>query len=719
MSKNKKYNQQSTEQGYKQTAHKILRYMLKYPGKKLNHRQLASGLQFRNPRQKEHMIKVLSKLAAKEQLIEISPGKFTINLEKNTAVGVIDFTTSGAAYVNVDGFEEDIYIPKGQSKNALQNDLVQLIVHDTRGKRREGSILEVIQRNRTDYVGVLEMVDDGKYGFVNVDQTSLHVDIYISKQNLGDAQDGDKVVAKIIDWPEDADSPFGKIRQVLGKPGEHEVEIHAILAEYGLPSKFPQEVEEEAAKLNTSIQPEEIKRRRDMRNITTMTIDPADAKDFDDALSIQKLENGNWEIGIHIADVSHYIQPGGLIDKEAYERATSVYLVDRVVPMLPEILSNQACSLRPNEDKYTFSAVFELDDNANVVKNWFGRTLINSDKRFSYEEAQDIIEGKDGEMKDEILTLNRLAKILRKNRVDNGAISFDKVEVKFKLDDKGNPLGVYFKQSKEANHLIEEFMLLANKKVSEFVSLDKNGKENEKTFIYRIHDDPNPDKLLSLKQFIKQFGYNLSIGNRRETTDSINKLLENVQGKGEENMVETLAMRSMSKAIYSTENIGHYGLAFNYYTHFTSPIRRYPDIMAHRLLQHYLDGGKSPESDVYEEFCEYCSQRERLAADAERDSVKYMQVKYLEEQVGEVFNGLISGVTDWGIYIELPESKAEGLVKLRNIHDDHYIFDHKNYSIIGQRTQKVYQLGDAVKVKLVNADLLKKQLDFELLGKVD
>ncbi|MDO5656062.1 MAG: ribonuclease R [Flavobacteriaceae bacterium] len=717
MAKNKqKHKNSDKENGYRQTAHKILRYMLKYPNKQMNYKQLASGLQFRNPRQKEHLIKVLSKLAAKHQLIEESPGKFKLNIENNTAIGVIDFTTSGAAYVSVDGIEQDIYIPKGQSKNALQNDLVQLILHDNKGKRAEGSILEVIQRNRTRYVGVLEIVGNGKYGFVNVDQTSLHVDIYIPKEELGQAQNGQKVVAKVVDWPEGADSPFGTIVEILGTPGDHEVEIHAILAEYGLPAAFPDEVEEEAAQINTQIDPEEIKRRRDMRNVTTFTIDPADAKDFDDALSVRKLENGNWEIGVHIADVSHYVQPGTLLDQEAYNRATSVYLVDRVVPMLPEILSNQACSLRPNEEKYTFSAVFEMDDNAQVLNSWFGRTVTLSDRRFAYEEAQEIIEGKEGDLKEEILTLDRLAKIMRNRRLQKGAIAFDKIEVKFHLDEKGDPLGVYFKESKDANKLIEEFMLLANRKVSEFVSLKKNGEETGRTFIYRIHDDPDPDKLLSLKQFIKTFGYDLSLGNRRETTSSLNKLLKDVKGKGEENMVETLAMRSMSKAIYSTENIGHYGLAFEYYTHFTSPIRRYPDVMAHRLLQHYLDGGKSPNPEPYEEDCEHSSQRERLAADAERDSTKYMQVKFLEEQVGEEFYGVISGVTDWGIYVELPESRAEGLVKLRNIRDDHYVFDQKNYAIVGQRTKKIYQLGDKVRVKLTGVDLEKKQIDFELLG---
>lgn len=716
MSKKFKHKNSNNEQGFHKTAHKVLRYLLKYPNKNVNYKQLASGLQFRNSNQKQHLIKVLSKLAAKDKIIETSPGKFTINLEDNTAIGIIDFATSGAAYVTVEGIEEDIYIPKGQSKNALQNDLVRLLLHDQGNKkRREGTILEVIQRNKTQFIGILEVEKDGKYGFVNVDQTSLHVDIFIGKKHLGNVPNGYKVVAEIIDWPEDADSPFGKIIDVLGEPGEHNVEMHAILAEYGLPAEFPAEVEEAANKLDTSIKPEEIARRRDMRKVTTFTIDPADAKDFDDALSIQKLPNGNWEIGVHIADVSHYVQPGSIIDEEAYKRATSVYLVDRVVPMLPEILSNNACSLRPNEEKYTFSAVFEMNDNGKVINNWFGRTVTYSDRRFSYEQAQEIIEGKDDELKEEILTLDRLAKKLREKRLQDGAISFDKVEVKFKLDEEGTPIGVYFKESKDANKLIEEFMLLANRKVSEFVSLDKKGKETGNTFVYRIHDDPDPDKLLSLQQFVKQFGYGLKTGNRKETTNSINQLLKDVKGKGEENMVETLAMRSMSKAIYSTENVGHYGLAFDYYSHFTSPIRRYPDVIAHRLLQHYLDGGKSPNPESYEEDCEHCSQRERLASDAERDSIKYMQVKFMDDHVGEEFYGMISGVTEWGIYVELPESRAEGLIKLRNIRDDHYIFDKKNYAIEGQRTGKVYQLGDEVKVKLIGADLLKKQLDFELL----
>ncbi|CAI9429068.1 ribonuclease R [Candidatus Ornithobacterium hominis] len=719
MSKKKKViPHQKKGDGYQKIAKKILQYYLKYPNKTLNHKQLSSALQYTNAREKQHLIKVLSRLAADDTLIEETPGKFKLNMEKNTLVGTIDFTSSGAAYVVVEGLEDDVYIPKGQTKNALQNDLVQLLLRPTsRGKKQEGSILKVLQRNRMQYVGILEIIGNRKYGFVNLEQnSSMHVDIYISKENLNHAKNGEKVVAEIVSWPEDTDSPFGTIIRSLGKPGEHDVEMHAILAEYGLPYHFPDEVEAEAQAIDTRILPEEIQKRRDMRSVPTFTIDPADAKDFDDALSFQVLENGNYEIGVHIADVSHYVKPGSLLDEEAYNRATSVYLVDRVVPMLPEILSNGVCSLRPYEEKYTFSAVFEMDEDANILKHWYGRTVTYSDRRFSYEEAQKIIEGETGDFQKEILKLNQLAKTLREQRLKNGAISFDSLEVKFHLDEEGNPTGIYFKQMKDSNHLIEEFMLLANRKVSEFVSTNKKGKPNEKTFIYRIHDDPDPEKLASLKQFISQFGYDLKLGERKETTSSINQLLKEVQGKGEENMIETLAMRSMSKAVYSTENIGHYGLAFQYYSHFTSPIRRYPDIIAHRLLQHYLDGGESPKAETYEEKCEHCSQRERLAADAERDSTKYMQVKYMNEHIGEEYYGVISGVTEWGIYVELPESLAEGLVRLRNIHDDHYVFDPKSYAIIGQKSKKTYQLGDQVRIKVLRADLEKKQLDFELLG---
>ena len=537
------------------------------------------------------------------------------------------------------------------------------------------------------------------------------------------------VVVNIEDWPKKADSPFGSVLKVLGKPGEHNTEIHAILAEYGLPYDFPVDVEVFAQKIDTSIQESEIAKRRDMRNILTFTIDPKDAKDFDDALSFQKLDNGNFEIGIHIADVSHYLQEGTILDDEAYQRATSVYLVDRVVPMLPEVLSNFACSLRPNEEKYTFSAIFEIDQKATVINQWFGRTVINSDQRFAYEEAQYLIEnpdkntipaeisltGNDYKVPENIieatLKLDALAKILRRNRMNNGAISFDKVEVKFNLDDKGEPEGVYFKVSKDANHLIEEFMLLANRKVAEFIGKQK------KTFIYRIHDEPNEDKLFAMQALISKFGYKIDLREKKGISKSLNKLMEDVNGKKEQNLIDTLAIRTMSKAKYSTDNIGHYGLAFDYYSHFTSPIRRYPDVMVHRLLQFYLDGGKSVNTDEYEEKCEHSSSMESLATSAERDTIKYMQIKYMQDHQNEEFLGVISGVTEWGIYVEIVSNKCEGMCRIREIKDDYYTFDDKQYALVGEISKNILQLGDEVFVKVKNADLVKKQLDFSFIRK--
>lgn len=525
---------------------------------------------------------------------------------------------------------------------------------------------------------------------------------------------------------------FGVIEKVLGKPGDQTTEMHSILAEYGLPYSFPAEVDEFAKLLDTSITSEEIAKRRDMREVLTFTIDPKDAKDFDDALSFQRLENGNYEIGVHIADVSHYVKEGTILDEEAYNRATSVYLVDRVVPMLPEVLSNFACSLRPNEEKYTFSAVFEINRKAELVNSWFGRTVTYSDQRFAYEEAQEIIEqatsGANFEMPaevslsnlsysvnknivDAVLILNDLAKKLRTKRMRSGAISFDKIEVKFNLDANDNPTGVYFKESKDANKLIEEFMLLANRKVAEFVAKQK------KTFVYRIHDEPNEEKIIQLNSVISRFGYRLNMKDRSSITHSLNELLEEVKGKKEQNLVDTLAIRSMSKASYSTDNIGHYGLAFNDYTHFTSPIRRYPDVMVHRLLQLYLDNAPSQKEDVYETRCKHSSSMENLAASAERDSIKYMQVKFMENHTNQSFVGVISGVTEWGIYVEIIENKCEGLVRTRDIKDDYYTFDEKQYALVGEVTKNMYQLGDEVIVKVKNTDLVKKQLDFDLVGK--
>jgi len=537
------------------------------------------------------------------------------------------------------------------------------------------------------------------------------------------------VLVHIEDWPSRADSPFGKVIKVLGKPGEHDTEIHAILAEYGLPSEFPIEVETYAQKIDTSITEAEIANRRDMRDTLTFTIDPKDAKDFDDALSFKKLENGNYEIGIHIADVSYYLEEGTILDDEAYQRATSVYLVDRVVPMLPEVLSNFACSLRPQEEKYTFSAVFEIDEKCKVISEWFGRTVIYSDQRFAYEEAQYIIETKDDTIPEEIsitgssyqvspeivsatLKLDELAKIFRRKRMNDGAISFDKVEVKFNLSEEGEPEGVYFKVSKDANHLIEEFMLLANKKVAEFIGKQK------KTFIYRIHDEPNEDKLFAMQAVIAKFGHKIDF-KQGSISQALNKLMEDVNGKKEQNLIDTLAIRTMSKAKYSTDNIGHYGLAFDYYSHFTSPIRRYPDVMVHRLLQFYLDGAKSADEELYETKCLHCSTMEGLATNAERDSIKYMQVKYMQDHQDQEFLGVISGVTEWGIYVEIIENKCEGMVRIRDIKDDYYTFDEKQYALVGATSNQLLQLGDEIFVKVKNADLVKKQLDFNFIRRIE
>jgi ribonuclease R/exosome complex exonuclease DIS3/RRP44 len=634
-------------------------------------------------------------------------------------------TSRKTGYFVCDELEHDVFIPFINLNHALDNDKVKAYVYNRRSSRKpEAEVIEIVERHKTEFVGVIDIQKN--FGFVTTANAKMYTDIFIPKNKLGEAEHGDVVLVKLEDWPAKADSPFGSVIKVLGKPGEHNTEIHAILAEYGLPYDFPIQVEAYANKLETSITQDEIAKRRDMRKVLTFTIDPKDAKDFDDALSFQVLDNGNYEIGVHIADVSHYLKEGTILDDEAYKRATSVYLVDRVVPMLPEVLSNYACSLRPHEEKYTFSAIFELTPKAEVVNQWFGRTIIFSDQRFSYEEAQQIIETKSGAIPAEIsltgkeykvpaeivaatLKQDELAKILRRKRMAEGAISFDKVEVKFNLDENAEPVGVFFKISKDANHLIEEFMLLANKKVAEFIGKQK------KTFVYRIHDEPNEDKLINLQTVISKFGYAINMKSKYDISKSLNKLLNDVNGKKEQNLVDTLTIRSMSKAKYSTENIGHYGLAFDFYSHFTSPIRRYPDVMVHRLLQYYLDGGKSADADIYEEKCAHSSDMEGLAAQAERDSVKYMQVKYMQDHKDQEFLGVISGVTEWGIYVEIIENKCEGMVRIREIKEDYYTFDEKQYALVGQATDSILQLGDEVFVKVKNADLVKKQLDFHFI----
>ena len=705
---------------------KILKILSQNENKVFNYKQIGAKLELDDTQSRNQIIKDLKLLASQKKIEEVEPGKFVVvGTSKDYYEGKIDMTGRKTAYFVCPDFEEDVFIPTNNLNHALDGDTVKVYVYNRRkGKKAEGEVIEVIERKKTDFVGVIDIQKN--FAFVSTANPKMYTDIFISKDKLGEAENGDVVLVHIEDWPTRADSPFGKVIKVLGKPGQHDTEIHAILAEYGLPAEFPVEVEAYAQKIDTTIQENEIKNRRDIRDVLTFTIDPKDAKDFDDALSFQVLENGNFEIGIHIADVSFYLKEGTILDDEAYQRATSVYLVDRVIPMLPEVLSNFACSLRPNEEKYTFSAVFEISNDAQVVNQWFGRTVIHSNQRFSYEEAQQIIETKKNtipesisitgstyEVSEEIvaatLKLDELAKILRKKRMINGAISFDKVEVKFNLNTNFEPVGVFFKISKDANHLIEEFMLLANKKVAEFIGKQK------KTFIYRIHDEPNIDKLISLQTVISKFGYKINLKSKDEISKSLNSLLNEVVGKKEQNMIDTLAIRTMSKAKYSTDNIGHYGLAFDYYSHFTSPIRRYPDVMVHRLLQHYLDGGKSADEEVFETKCLHSSTMEGLATNAERDSIKYMQVRYMQDHRDQEFLGVISGVTEWGIFVEIIENKCEGMVRIREIKEDYYTFDEKQYALVGATTQKLLQLGDEIYVKVKNADLVKKQLDFHFI----
>ncbi len=704
---------------------KIIKILAQNANKAFNYKQIGIKLELDDTQSRNQIIKDLKILVAQKKIEEIEPGKYlVVEASKDYYEGQIDMTGRKTAYFVCPEFTEDVFIPTNNLNHALDGDTVKVYVYNRRrGKRAEGEVIEVIERKKTDFVGVIDIQKN--FAFVSTANPKMYTDIFISKDKLGDAENGDVVLVHIEDWPTRADSPFGAVIKVLGKPGEHNTEIHAILAEYGLPAEFPLEVEVFAQKIDTSIQESEITKRRDMRDTLTFTIDPKDAKDFDDALSFKIVENGNYEIGIHIADVSHYLQEGTILDNEAYNRATSVYLVDRVVPMLPEVLSNFACSLRPNEEKYTFSAIFELDKKANIKNSWFGRTVINSNQRFAYEEAQHIIETKENtipietsitgsayKVSDEIvfatLKLDELAKIMRENRMNNGAISFDKVEVKFNLSETGNPEGVYFKTSKDSNHLIEEFMLLANKKVSEFIGRQK------KTFVYRIHDEPNEEKLFAMQELIKKFGYEVDF-NSGSVAQVLNNLMKEVNGKKEQNLIDTLAIRSMSKAKYSTDNIGHYGLAFEYYSHFTSPIRRYPDVMVHRLLQFYIDGGKSADTELYESKSIHCSQMEGLATKAERDSIKYMQVKYMQDHKDQEFLGVISGVTEFGIFVEIIENKCEGMVRIREIKDDYYIFDEKQYALVGQSTKNVLQLGDEIYVKVKTADLVKKQLDFHFI----
>ncbi len=710
-----KKNQPYTGINKKNIREQVLHIFNAEPHKQFNYKQIAAALLVKDTSEKKLINTVLYDLKNDGLLDELQTGKFRLVYKADFVTGTLEMTSSQNAFVNSEETEEPVFIAQKNLNHAFNGDIVKVQLYAKRKDRRlEGEVVETIERKRKTIVGTIQITKH--YAFLVSESRDVPYDIFIPLDKLNKAKDGYKAIARIIEWPKTSKNPFGEVLEILGKKGAHETEMHAILAEYELPYKFPEIVEKEAEQIPEEITKEEIAKRRDFRNITTFTIDPVDAKDFDDALSYRVLENGNYEVGVHIADVTHYVKPGSKLEEEAEQRATSVYLVDRVVPMLPEKLSNKVCSLRPNEDKLTYSAVFEIDKDAKVVNEWFGRTIIHSNRRFSYEEAQLVLETNEGDLKDELLTLNQLAKAMRAERMRKGAIAFEKVEVKFNIDKDGKPLGVYFKEIKDSNQLIEEFMLLANRKVAEYIGKQKSkNEESRKTFVYRIHDKPNKDKLEQFMNFIKRFGYKMKGGTNREIGNSMNGVLHSVKNKPEQNLIENLAVRSMAKAVYSTKNIGHYGLAFDYYTHFTSPIRRYPDMMVHRLLFHYMNKGQSVVQKKYEEQCKHSSEREQKAAEAERASIKYKQVEFMSERIGQVFDAVISGVTEWGIYCEINENKCEGMVFIRNLTGDYYTFDEDNYCLIGKRTKKKYQLGDAVKVEITKANLEKKQLDMKLV----
>lgn len=682
--------------------------------KPLNYRQVATYLNIIDPASKSTILEILEEETLNGVFLEAGKGKYQLHEVQAFLTGKISMANDGSAFlIPDDEFEKDIYIAPRKLRTALHGDKVKLHVYESsKGKRKEGEVVEIVERVKMEFTGIVKLSQHFAF-FIPDDRKMLH-DIFIPLEDLNGAKNGVKALARIIDWPAGAKNPVGIIKSILGKQGENNTEMNAILAEYGFPLSFPDDVEKEAQAISTEITKEEIAKRRDFREVLTFTIDPFDAKDFDDAISFKKLDNGNYEVGVHIADVSHYLTPDTALDKEAYDRGTSVYLVDRVIPMLPENLSNGLCSLRPKEEKLCFSAVFEMDEQANVITQWFGKTVIYSDKRFAYEDVQEIIENKAGEYVEEILKLNELAYCLRERKFKHGAISFESTEVKFKLDDAGKPVGVYIKERKDAHKLIEDYMLLANRKVAEFIS--KKGKGKHKyTFVYRAHDSPKPESLKNFAEFALKFGHKISTKSDRDTARSLNKLMADVEGTKEQNVLTSLAIRSMAKAIYTTKSSSHYGLAFDFYTHFTSPIRRYPDVMVHRLLEHYLNGGDNVSAEHYEKMCQHASQMEKKAADAERASIKYKQAEYLQDNIGQVYAGIISGVTEWGMYVEIEENKCEGMIRLRDISDDFYTLDEKNYCIIGQKKKRKYQLGDEVQIKVKRVDLGKRQIDFSLV----
>lgn len=717
MAKKKKEKKGGKHMKKKELAEILVNYFRIHPADSLSLKQLFTGLKLTTHPLKMLCADIVGEMKDDNFLIETEKGHYKLNDQGQILTGTFQRKSNGKNSFIPDNGAEPIFIAERNSAHAMNGDKVRIAMSaKRRGHEPEGQVIEILEHAVSTLVGTLKVSKN--YAFLLTETSTLANDIFIPKDKLKGGKNGDKAVVRIIEWPSEAKNPFGEVIDILGKAGENTTEMHAILAEYGLPYTYPAAVEAAAEKLSAEITEQDLAEREDYRSVTTFTIDPKDAKDFDDALSIRTIKTGLWEIGVHIADVSHYVKEGSIIDKEAAKRATSVYLVDRTIPMLPERLCNFICSLRPNEEKLAYSVIFTMNEKAEVKDFRIKHTVIKSDRRFTYEEAQNVIETGEGDYKEEILQLNKLAQILREKRLANGAINFDRCEVKFEIDEKtGKPLSVYFKVAKEANKLIEEFMLLANRTVAEYIGkVPKNKKA--KVFPYRIHDLPDPEKLDNLSQFISRFGYKIRTGgSKTEVSKSINRLLSDVDGKKEQNLIETVSLRAMQKARYSIHNIGHYGLAFDYYTHFTSPIRRYPDLMVHRLLTRYLAGGRSVQADKYEELCDHSSAMEQTASSAERASIKYKQVEFMGERIGNTYDGVISGVTEWGLYVEINENKCEGMVAMRDLGDDYYEFDDKNYCLIGRKHHQKFSLGDPVKIKVARANLEKKQLDFVLVDK--
>ncbi|MGK7389194.1 MAG: ribonuclease R [Candidatus Cyclobacteriaceae bacterium M2_1C_046] len=713
MSKKRKSDSGGRRNHLPKLKSRVLTLLDNNPDEAYSLKQIKRKLGFKRKDIVRQVPEALDALKEEGRIEQLNGEMYKSNRGEVETVGVVDHVNSRFAYIICEGLDDDVYVKTDDLLNAWDGDKVKIhLFRHRKGRRPEGKVTEVIERSKTSFVGKIEFSEN--FAFVIPDNRKLHEDIYVKKQDIKGANDNDKVLVEITSWPQKGKSAEGKVVQSLGPAGENEAEIHSIMAEFGLPFSFPEAITKAAEEIPVEITKKDIEERRDLREVTTFTIDPVDAKDFDDALSVRKMDNGHWEIGVHIADVTHYLKEGTSLDKEAYKRGTSVYLVDRTIPMLPEKISNFLCSLRPREDKLTYSAIFELDEEGKVYDRWFGRTIIHSDRRFTYEEAQAVLEAGIGDHAQELALLNKIHHILRRKRFESGAVNFETTEVRFKLDENGKPLGIVPKIRQDAHKLIEEFMLLANREVATFVYKMLPGK-NKNTFVYRTHDFPDPEKVGAFAQFAKKFGHSLQV-EKEEVSKSLNNLLAEIEGKPEENVLQSLAIRSMAKAKYSTEEEGHFGLAFKHYSHFTSPIRRYPDVMVHRLLDHYLNNGKSVERDPYEQKCEHTSEREKVAADAERASIKYKQVEYMSTMLDKEFEGLISGVTEWGLYVEIIETKCEGMVRLADLTDDFYQFDEENYRVVGFNNKKIYTLGDKVNVRVTDTNIDRRTIDLELVN---